>query len=51
MAKDVYRNASLEAISILRAVNDAEKRQRSFYEGIDEINQVRQSISFMLTLT
>ncbi|KAI0797221.1 hypothetical protein BC629DRAFT_1502302 [Irpex lacteus] len=39
MAKDVYRNASLEAISILRALNDAEKRQRSFYEGIDEINQ------------
>lgn len=40
MAKDIYRNASLETISILRTVNDMEKRQHNFYEGIDEISQV-----------
>ncbi|KAI0089501.1 hypothetical protein BDY19DRAFT_942582 [Irpex rosettiformis] len=38
-AKDIYRNTSLEAISILRAINYAENRQHDFYKGIDEISQ------------
>ncbi|KAI0684129.1 hypothetical protein BC835DRAFT_1310688 [Cytidiella melzeri] len=39
MAKEVYRNATMQAISILRVVNNTGNRQDSFYEGIDAIRE------------